>query len=83
MNFLQEYYNRYRQAGGDHISYKIVNDLDDTVADTLLQAYDKEFPAPVPEEIQRQFKEGLRGETQEAQARDDLEWLTGTGRYGQ
>ncbi len=83
MNFLQAHYNQYRQAGGDHTSYVIVNDLDDAMADTLQQAYDKEFPTPVSEQKQREFKEGLEGQTQESAARDDLEWLTGTGRYGQ
>ena len=83
MNFLQGHYNQYRQAGGDHASYVVVNDLSDETAAQLKAEYEHAHPEPVPEAKQREFREQLSREARDAEARDDLEWLTGTGRYGQ
>lgn len=82
-NFLQEHYNGYRQSGGGHGAYVAINDLGDETAIQLRTEYDRKFPESVPEEVQRAFREKLTAEAREAERRDDLRWLTGTGRYGQ
>jgi hypothetical protein len=40
MNFLQAHYNRYRDAGGDHVSYIVYNDIDDDLATELKKNYE-------------------------------------------
>lgn len=82
LNFLQEHYNWYRDEGGDHAMYAVVNDLFDKTAEELRDNYESTHP-PVPEEKIKQFNEQLKKETDDANFRDDLQWLTGTGRYGQ
>ena len=81
-NFLQEHCNRYRRAGGDHATYIVVNDVDNDLAEQLKTTFEASHP-PVSEEQQEKFREQLRRETKEAELRDDFEWLTGTGYYGQ
>jgi hypothetical protein len=44
MNFLQQHYNRFRDAGGDHAEYIVWNDIDDDLAKELRENY--EHPAP-------------------------------------
>lgn len=78
----QGFYNRYRDEGGDHISYVITNDLDDETAERLAQNYESTH-LPVHEEKIREFEEKRTKETEDAMLRDDIQWLTGTGRYGQ
>ena len=84
MNFLQAHYNRYRQEGGGHLSYAVINDLSDEMSSKLKLEYEKMYPEPVSEEKKRQFEEALKKESEEASwQNDDLDWLMGTGRYGQ
>ena len=42
-NFLQQHYNAYRDAGGDHVMYIVYNDLDDNreLCEELRTNYDK------------------------------------------
>lgn len=82
LNFLQGHYNRYRDEGGDHAMYAVYNDLSDETAKELHRNYESTHP-PVPKEKVRKFHEQLKKEADKAKLRDDLEWLTGTGRYGQ
>lgn len=81
-NFLQEHYNRYRDEGGGHAMYVAVNDLSDETAEELRRNYESTHP-PVPEEKVVEFHEQLKKEADEAKLRDDLQWLAGTGPYGQ
>jgi hypothetical protein len=66
--------------GGDHVSYVIVNDLED--GQKLKTNYEATHP-PVPIEKEEEFKKKLDAEASRAERQDNLEWLTGTGRYGQ
>lgn len=81
-NFLQQHYDHYRTAGGDHASYVVVNDLSEELADELRATFEENHP-PVSKEKQREFSERLSKEAEAAKARDDFEWYTGTGYYGQ
>lgn len=82
LNFLQDHYNQYRDTGGNHAMYAVYNDLSDETAEELRKNYESTHP-PVPEEKIKQFDDQLKKEADEAKLRDDLEWLTGTGRYDQ
>lgn len=79
---MSKNYDNYRDAGGDHISYVIINDLDDKTAEELRQNYESAHP-PVSEEKMREFAENRKQESENAMLLDDFQWLTGTGRYGQ
>ncbi len=81
-NFLQEHYNSYRDHGGDHEMYAVVNDLTYELAEELRKNYELTHP-PVPKEKIKKFDEQLKKETDADKLRDDIEWLSGTGRYGQ
>lgn len=82
LNFLQNHYNQYRDMGGDHAVYAAYNEISDETAEKLRKNYESTHP-PVQKEKNKQFNEQLKKEANEAQLCDDLEWLTGTGRYGQ
>ncbi|MBI2024877.1 MAG: hypothetical protein HYT03_02215 [Candidatus Harrisonbacteria bacterium] len=79
---MQGHYNQHRDAGGDHAMYAIVNDLSDATAKELRRNYASTHP-PVSKKKIKQFNDQFKKEADEAKLRDDLEWLTGTGRYGQ
>lgn len=40
ISFLQNHYNRYRDAGGNHAAYIIVNDLSGKTAKELRKSYE-------------------------------------------
>ena len=80
--FLQEHYKRYRDEGGDHAMYVVANDPLDKIAKELRRNYELTH-SPVPEKKIKKFSKRLKKETDKAQFRDDLGWLTGTGRYDQ
>ncbi len=82
LNFLQDHYNHFRDAGGDHAMYAVWNDLSDKIAAELRQNYNSTHP-PIPATKVAKFQKQLEKENAEAALRDDLAWLTGTGRYGQ
>lgn len=82
LNFLQRHYNQYRDIGGSHGMYVVVNDLSDETANELCRNYESTHP-PVPKEKVKKFDKQLKKEADEAKLRDDLQWLAGTGRYGQ
>ena len=62
--------------------YAVYNDLSDETAKELCRSYESSHP-PVSENKVRKFNEQLKKGADEAELRDDLQWLTGTGRYGQ
>lgn len=81
-NFLQEHYNRFRNAGGQHIMYVIENDLEDDTAQKLKKNFESTNP-PVPEEKVKEFEKRMKEAADKARLRDDMQWFTGTGYYSQ
>lgn len=77
-NFLEQHYERYRLAGGDHAMYVVYNDLEKTDGDELAEWFAKAHPEGVQKKDAK-----LDEDTKLASALDDLAWLTGTGRFGQ
>lgn len=83
MNWLQAHYNRAMEAGCPHAMYIAWNDISDETAAKLKAEFDKTHPEGVSLEKRDEFMREVKRENDRAQARDDFEWLTGTGRYGQ
>lgn len=54
-NFLQEHYNDYRDLGGDHEMYAIVNDLTYEKAEELRKNYESTHPPVSKERISNYF----------------------------
>lgn len=81
-SFLQDHYNRYRGAGGDHFMYVVVNDIAESLAEELRHNFETTH-SPVPEEITIAFQERALRQAREAALRGNLAWMTGTGRYAQ
>ena len=82
LNFLQGHYNQYRDIGGDHAMYAVTNDLSSETAEKLRKDYESTHP-PVSKTKVKKFRKQFKKEADEAKRRDDLQWLSGTGRYGQ
>ena len=46
-SWLQQHYDQYCQAGGDHSEYVVYNDIGEDVADKLKRSYDAESSSVV------------------------------------
>lgn len=79
---LQDHYTKAREAGCTHAMYVIQNDLDEGTAKELEREFEQNH-APVSDEKTQEFRADLAEESRRAQVWDDLQWLLGTGRYGQ
>jgi len=83
-SFLQNHYNQWRAMGGGHAEYVVYNEIDDDkkLCEELKNNFESTH-APVSEETKTEFRKEFDEESKRARLQDDLEWLTGTGRYGQ
>lgn len=79
---FQDHYDKCRLVGCDHISYVVLNDLSKEDSDQLRQTFEASHH-PVPREVQGDFKVNAYERAADAELRDNLAWLTGTGYYSQ
>jgi hypothetical protein len=83
-SFLQNHYNKWRAMGGDHAEYVVSNEIDDD--EKLCEELKKNFEAnhpPVSKKAKAALKKKQKEEAERASRIHNLEWLTGTGPYGQ